>query len=132
LEFNAYEFSRLEGSDVDRQGIFGYRYLEHYWIEPARHPYLIEVEGHIAGIVLLRIGQPSEVAEFLVLPKYRRCGVGTAAAHAAFALFAGDWEVHEVAGHDSATAFWRDVIPVPFEETVDTNGTTQRFSLPSR
>lgn len=76
LEFNAYEFSRLDGADLDPHGTFGYRYLDHYWTEPARHPYLIEASGRIAGLVLIRSGPPRIIAEFLVLPKYRRSGIG--------------------------------------------------------
>lgn len=129
LEFNAYEFSRFDGTDLDREGRFGYRYLDHYWTEPARHPYLIEVRGRIAGLVLIRTGRPSTIAEFLVMLKYRRSGVGTRAARAAFARFPGDWELHEIAGNDAAVAFWRSAIPVTFDETVDTEGTTQRFSV---
>src|SRR5262249_43623401 len=83
LEFNAYEFSRFNGADVDRHPSFGYRHLDHYWTEPDRHPYLIEVGTQLAGVVLVRSGTPHSMAEFLVLPKYRRSGVGGAAARAA-------------------------------------------------
>lgn len=68
LEFNAYEFSRSDGLDVDDHGRFGYRYLDHYWTEPGRHPYVIRADGHIAGMALVREGPPWSIAEFLVLP----------------------------------------------------------------
>ncbi len=129
MEFNAYEFSQFDGADVDAHGTFGYRYLDHYWTEATRHPYLIKVSERIAGVVLVRSGTRRQMAEFLVLPKYRRSGVGTLAARAAFALFPGEGETHEVAGNDGAVAFWRRAIPVTFEETAAADGTTQRFLI---
>ena len=129
LEFNAYDFSRLTAADVDGDGVFGYRLLDDYWTDPARHPFLIEVDGHIAGLVLVRHGEPSWIAEFLVLPKFRRAGIGTTGARQAFARFPGSWEVHEIPGNDAAVAFWRRAIPVTFEESTDAEGTTQRFTL---
>jgi predicted acetyltransferase len=130
LEFNAYELSRFDGADVDRSGRFGYRYLDRYWTEPNRHPYLMRVNGCIAGLVLIRSGRPHRIAEFLVLPKYRRSGVGTMCAHAALALFSGEWELHQVPNNTPAIKFWRRSIPVAFDESVDTDGTTQRFRVP--
>lgn len=129
LEFNAYEFSRFDQADVGSDGRFGYRYFDEYWTEPERFPFLIEVDGHIAGLALVRSGSPHMVGEFLVLPKYRRSGVGTAAARVMFSEFTGDWEVHQVPGNTRAVEFWHHAIPVPFEETVDDDGTTQRFSV---
>jgi len=129
LEFNAYDFSRLTRADLGRDGIFGYRLLDGYWTDPARHPFVIEVDGVIAGLVLVRHGEPSRIAEFLVLPKFRRAGIGTTAARQAFALFPGSWEIHEIAGNDAAVEFWRRAIPVTFEESTDAEGTTQTFTL---
>lgn len=68
----------------------------------------------------------------LVLPRFRRGGVGTVAAREAFARFPGDWEVHQLAGNDDAVASWRRAIPVAFDGSVTPDGTTQRFSLAGR
>jgi predicted acetyltransferase len=127
LEFNAYEFSRFDGADLDPHGRFGYRFLDHYWTEPDTHPFLITVDARLAGTALLRAGPPHSMAEFLVMPKYRRTGVGTAAARQVFARFAGEWEVHEVPGNAVAVEFWREAIPAPFSEAHDDQGMTQRF-----
>ncbi len=129
LEFNAYEFSRFDSADVGRGGRFGYPYLDLYWSEPARCPYLIKVGESTAGLVLIRTGSPHSVAEFLVLPKYRGSGVGRAAARMTFAQFDGEWEIHVIAGNAGAVKFWRRAIPVPFDESNDGGGITQRFSV---
>ncbi len=49
-----YDFSEFEGSDVNQDALFEYKYLDHYWIEPGRFPFLIYVEGKIAGFVLVK------------------------------------------------------------------------------
>lgn len=131
LEFNAYEFAAFfEDSTLDEHGRFGYRWLDHYWTEPDRHPYLIRVGDQIGGMTLVRGGDHLSIAEFLIMPQYRRHGVGRIAARQVFDRFSGDWTVHQVPGNDRAVAFWRRAIPVPFSETVDGDGTTQRFTLP--
>lgn len=50
LEFLAYEHSSFDGADLDGHGRFGYRYLDHYWTDHDRHPYLITAGGRIAGM----------------------------------------------------------------------------------
>jgi predicted acetyltransferase len=128
LELNAHDFSEIDGRDVGPHGEYGYRYLDHYWTEPDRHAFLIKVDGQIAGLVLIRAGDPHEFGEFFVLRKYRRSGIGRAAAHEVFRRFPGSWVVHEIPGNDAAVSFWRTVIPVAFEEAVDASGTSQRFT----
>lgn len=132
LELNAHDFSEIDGRDLGPHGEYGYRYLDHYWLpDENRHPFVIRVDGVIAGCVLVRAGAPHRFGEFFVLRKYRRGGVGTAAARAVFEMFPGEWLVEEIAGNDAATAFWRRAIPAEFREVVDEAGTTQRFVAPS-
>ena len=129
LELNSYEFSRIDGRSIGRDGRYGYRYLNAYWSEPGRVPYLFRGDGELAGLALVRrAGTITDVAEFLVLPKFRRTGVGTRAARLLFAAHPGPWQVRQVAGNDQATSFWHRAIPTPFTEVVDDEGnTTQTF-----
>lgn len=132
LELNAHDFSEIDGRDLTVHGEYGYRYLDHYWIEGEdRHPFLVTVDGKIAGLALVRAGAPHEFGEFFIVRKYRRGGVGTVAAREIFKQFPGDWLVHEISGNDSAVVFWRRSIPGPFEEAVDEGGTSQRFTASS-
>jgi predicted acetyltransferase len=50
------------------------------------------------------------MAEFFVMRRYRRKGVGLAAASAIFDRFKGPWEVRQRDENVEATAFWRRVI----------------------
>jgi len=56
-----------------------YPYLDVYWEEPERLPFLIEAEGEIVGLCLIRRGCDGwSIAEFSVIPSQRRAGVGAA------------------------------------------------------
>lgn len=91
-----------------------YPYLALYWLEPGRRPYLIRVDGQVAGFALVRaLERPGlhELAEFYVGQAFRRQGVGRAAAWALFEGQPGDWQLNVLAGNRSALAFWLRVVP---------------------
>ena len=70
------------------------------------------------------------MAEFFVMRKYRRHGIGVIAARDLFARFSGEWQVRQMRANAGATAFWRRAIPVEFvEEEIDA-GPVQRFTMP--
>lgn len=116
MELYLHDFSEYENSDVDEHGLFGYERLDHYWTEPERHPFLIRVDGKLAGFVLVRDMHPQDqpvthsIAEFFVMRKYRRQGIGRQAAFAIFDLFPGQWNVCQEEANLPAQAFWRRVI----------------------
>jgi predicted acetyltransferase len=131
VELYRHDFSEFDAGDVDDDGHYGYRGLDAYWAEPDRHPFLFRVNGQWAGFALVRSGQPHHMAEFFVMRKYRRGGVGRAAAVHLFSLFPGEWEVRQARTNPAAVAFWR-TIPYGYEEVVSGDWVTQRFhSLPA-
>jgi predicted acetyltransferase len=130
MELYLHDFSRFTDADVDTSGRFGYEYLDAYWIEPGRRPFLFRVHGRWAGFALVRAGVPHDMAEFFVLRKYRRRGVGVAAACELFARFPGEWQVRQMRVNVDATAFWRRAIPVEFVEEEIADGPVQRFTMP--
>jgi predicted acetyltransferase len=133
LELNAYEFSAIDGRDIVPDGEYGYPYLDHYWgAADDRAAFLFYVEDRLAGFALVRLGNPHQVAEFLVLPTYRRQGLGTEAARQVLSQFNREWVTHEVPGNEGAAALRRRAIPVRFTETSDAAGTTQRFVIMDR
>jgi predicted acetyltransferase len=129
LEFYVYDYSEYMGWDTDEHGAFGYRYLDHYWTEPDRHPFFIRVDGHLAGFALVRAGTPHDMAEFFVMRKYRRTGAGRQAAAMVFAGFPGEWQVRQLAENAAGTAFWHSAIPVPFDEEMHDGRPVQRFVI---
>lgn len=142
----ANDLSELLGLDVGEDGRFRGPALAAYFADARAHAFLIRVDTALAGFALVversRLsGDESvrDVAEFFVLRKYRRRGVGERAARALFARFGGAWEVRQRTGNEPATAFWRRVIGRitggRFEdEALDDarwRGPVQRFAVPS-
>ena len=73
MQLYQYDFSEIEGNDVNQDGLFEYKYLNHYWIEPDRFPFLIYVDDKIAGFVFVNShsylhekAESKVIAEFFV------------------------------------------------------------------
>jgi predicted acetyltransferase len=130
LQLYQYDFSEFDDADVDAEGSYRYRYLDEYWTEPERHPLLFRVDGKWAGFALVRSGTPHDMAEFFVMRKYRRSGVGTVLAREVFARFPGEWQVRQMTSNPAATAFWLQAIPVDFVQDTLQHGPVQRFTIP--
>lgn len=132
FQLYAYDFSEILGADLGDTGKFDLRDLAPYWHDAWRHPFFVRVDGKLAGFVLVHSrsrlsGQAGtyDMAEFFILRKYRRKGVGERAAVEAFRRFPGAWEVRELSTNHAAVAFWRrvvtDIPAVAFEKS---SGTT--------
>lgn len=139
LELYIYDFTDFGPYDVDAHGLYGYKYLDYYWTEEGRHPFIYYINGKIAGFVLVRryhaddFNAYSSIAEFFVMKKYRGQGVGKKVAFHIFNLFPGLWEVAQLEINKPAQVFWRKVIhdytQGDFEEIQkeNWNGSIQRF-----
>ncbi len=117
FQLYAYDWSELASLDVGRDGRFAAPMLDAYWREGDHHPFLIRVDGRLAGFVLVaarsRLTGAAgvfDMAEFFVMRRYRRQGVGFAAASAAFERFPGRWEIRQRDENAAATAFWGRVV----------------------
>jgi predicted acetyltransferase len=143
MQLYAYDWSELRDADVGDDGRFAAMELAPYWLDAWRHPLVIRVEEKLAGFALVlersRLTGSSgvfDMAEFFVLRRYRRRGVGMAAACAAFDRFKGPWEVRQRDENGAATAFWRRAIggytQGHFEElrwnAAEWTGPVQRFT----
>ena len=146
MEKYDYEFSQYDDRDVNALGLFGYDYFDCYWTEDGRYPFFIKADGQLAGFVM--IGNYMEIfpeakynlAEFFVLYKYRRAGVGTFAAKAVFDRFPGVWELKYHPKNLPSVHFWdkvirenaADIVCIPdcsaAEYDDGINGTAYRFT----
>jgi predicted acetyltransferase len=131
LELYQHDFSGDTGADLGPDGTYGWRDLGRWWREPDRYPFLVRVDGRLAGFALVHAGEPHDMAEFFVVRKYRRAGVGTQAATAVFARFPGGWQVRQQRANTTATAFWRRAVPTGFTESETPEGPVQRFVVPT-
>ncbi len=126
LELYAHDFSEFYDLEIGADGRFGYSHLSLYWSEAARHPFLVWVEGKLAGLVLVKRvsgasgkGAVWDMVEFFVLRGYRRRGIGTQIAHEVWRGFPGSWEVRVMRTNVSAQYFWTRAISLFKGEAVE-------------
>jgi len=114
LELYQHDHAEWDDQDLDEHGLYGYRYLDHYWTEHGRHAYFIRVDGRLAGFAMVRdgtnTGDAHHFAEMFIVRKYRRQGLARRLAFRVFDLLPGKWEVRQAERNVEAQAFWRAII----------------------
>jgi predicted acetyltransferase len=132
LQLYLYDASDYSGQDLNAQGRYAYPYLDTYWEDVDRFPYLFRVDGKWAGfgmvspyVMLPENAGGTSLAEFFVMRKYRRRGIGRVAFRQLVARHPGAWEVRVAQENSKGRAFW----PIVIEEV--TGGDYQRMVLES-
>jgi len=117
MQFYKYDFSEFVDIDVQKDGLFeAYKFLDEYWKDNNnRFPYIIQKDKKYAGFVLVKFIESAQrkyfsIAEFFVMKKYRREGIGKTIAHRIFDLHKGTWEVFQKENNKPAQLFWNSVI----------------------
>jgi predicted acetyltransferase len=118
LELYTHDLSGVFKLDVGAEGRFGYAKLPLYFNEPGRRfPLLFRVAGQLAGFALINRGSPVsddpdvlDMAEFFVLRRYRRAGVGGRAAALLWDRHPASWVVRVSAGNAAGREFWTPTI----------------------
>jgi predicted acetyltransferase len=122
LELYIHDLSRAFPTvELGPDGRFGYQRLPLYWSEPDRRfAFLIRCGGRVAGFVFVTRGSPDspetegenvlDVAEFFVMRRYRRSGVGRRAAFLVWKHLPGTWTVRVSEGNPGALEFWSGVV----------------------
>ena len=117
LELYLHDFSEFLDIALEADGRFHYANLPLYWSQQDRYPFLVEVNGKWAGLVLVKRGSeitgdvPAwDMAEFFVTRRCRRRGVGTQIAHQVWKRFPGPWEVRVMQSNVPAYNFWSRTI----------------------
>jgi len=116
LQLYLHDLSEVEGWDVDESGSFGEDDLNGCWTDEWRHPFVIRASGKVAGFAIVDQILDAQadlkvfdMAEFFVLRRWRRRGVGREATRQLLALFPGRWEVRPFPGYRPGEEFWRCV-----------------------
>jgi predicted acetyltransferase len=117
LELYAHDFSEFVDLVIGSDGRFHYPRLPLYWLEETRFPFLVKVDGHLAGLVLVSRGslisddpQVWDMAELFIMRRYRRRGIGAALAQEVWRRFPGAWEVRVRESNTTALVFWEATI----------------------
>ena len=117
LELYVHDFSEFLPIELGADGRYGFPDLPLYLTEPDMYPFLVRVDGKLAGLVFVRRcpGVSStenvwDMAQFFVVRCYRRRGVGTQIAHEVWTRFPGPWEVRIMGSNQPALQFWQRAV----------------------
>ena len=116
MQFYIYDFSEYLGYHVEDNGLYKpYENLDGYWNDENRKfPYIIMKGKKYAGFILIQKDQSENdffsIEEFFIMKKYRREGIGKAAAIKLFTLYKGNWQIHQRENNLPARGFWKNVI----------------------
>jgi len=78
----------------DEQGIFHYPYLDDYWRNPERFPFIISYDEKQVGFAFVRkVDDHWEMAEYYVLPGFRRRRLGFSCAAKIIKNHPGLWKI---------------------------------------
>ncbi len=90
-----------------------YPFFDSYWNDADKYPYLIDTGGEqpvgfafIERKSYLGMAVDFSIAEFYILPVYRRHGFASKALQEIFKLHPGQWELSVLNHNTSALSFW--------------------------
>ncbi len=117
-ELYLYDFTGFAPWDVGEDGLFDHEgWARGLWADPRHTALLIRVGGKPAGFAIVSDRSMFAagvatwyLAEFFVMRRYRRLGIGAAVARAVFDRYPGPWHVLQMTENVAAQAFWRRVI----------------------
>ena len=131
LQYSLFEESAVDGNEMTDSAIFEYKWFDRYFTEPDRLAFFIREQNSnkLLGFAMINtytehFTEGHSVAEFMVLPKYRKQHIGQKAAHLCFDLFSGNWEASPSHGSLAAKVFWEKAIksytnrPAEFENGI--------------
>lgn len=117
LQYSLFVESQNDRNDMNEDALFEYPWFESYFTEKDREACFIrEAESErLLGFVMVNTymqkgGSGHSIAEFMVLPKFRRNKIGKKAAVMCFEKYPESWEVSPSCGSEQAYLFWKNVI----------------------
>ncbi len=117
LQYSLFEESENDGNEMNEKAIFEYKYFDRYFTDIDRDAYFIrEKESNkILGFAMVNTYMQiyksgHSIAEFMVIPKYRRNKIGKTVAIELFNKYSGNWEVKPSLNSAKAYSFWKSVI----------------------
>lgn len=116
LQFALYDGSKYIEKELNENGEFEYRWFNNYFTDQDRLAYFIKSDDNkILGFFMINQNmkyhnEGHSVAEFLILPNYRRNHIGKRVAFDVFNMLKGNWEVEPIENSDEAYYFWKKTI----------------------
>jgi len=117
MELYDYDFSAYEERDISDSGKYSHESINELLGDSDVIRYLITVEGKLAGFafvgnqkVYTKADVVHNIADFFVMRRFRRYGIGKYVAKLLFQMYEGHWEVLQMPNNLPAKQFWRSVI----------------------
>jgi predicted acetyltransferase len=116
VSYYVYDMSEYMGWPCQPNGCFiGCEFLETYWSEEGKHAFVLKTDKELVGFAMVRGNHPESnidfsIAEFFILRKFRKQGIGQTIAIKLFDQFKGKWMVEQLEMNAPAVAFWHRVI----------------------
>ncbi|MHB1001300.1 MAG: GNAT family N-acetyltransferase [Armatimonadota bacterium] len=113
-QYYIYDMSEYTGWPCSKIGQFtGCDEFFEDWRSGKNHPYIIQVDGELAGFTGIKYDahlDEYEIQEFFILRKFRHRGVGRSIAFMIFDRYQGNWVVRQLSVNIPAVKFWQSVI----------------------
>ena len=115
LQYALYDGSQYIDNNINDDCIFEYKWFDNYFVDNDRYAYFIKSGSTYVGMVMvnenLKFNKNGKcIAEFLIMPRFRRNHIGKKVAYEIFDKFKGDWEVQPMENNFVAYSFWKSVI----------------------
>ena len=117
LQYSLFEESLNDGNEMNNDGTFEYKYFDNYFSDNDRDAFFIREQetNKLLGFVMIntymqKTSNGHSIAEFMVIPKYRKNKIGKETAFKCFDMYKGNWEVSPSFGSETASTFWNKVI----------------------
>ncbi|TVT84358.1 GNAT family N-acetyltransferase [Pseudomonas sp. H3(2019)] len=116
MQFYMYDFSEWLPLEFGAHGFFNIQPKLDYWRQPATQPFLIKVDGEIAGFVTVDDAVRFDDVQYnigylFVSRRYRGRGVGRFVVSALLQQLPGQWQIFHIDANQPAQAFWSKIIP---------------------
>lgn len=101
------EFSPITGKIPDEKGKYS---IDVDWHAPSIGYYWKEGNAVVGFCIMKPIEEYNDIAEFYVVPSYRKKGIGKKLAFAVFNRHRGLWQVRQILLATDANKFWKRVV----------------------
>lgn len=117
VQYSLFEESSTDLNEMGNDGLFEYKWFDSYFTDADREAFFIKSYGDdkLLGFVMIntymqKSDSGHSIAEFMVIPKYRRNKIGYNAAVKVFDMYNGKWEVSPSYNSRAAYDFWKNVV----------------------
>lgn len=117
LQYSLFEESENDLNEMNENALFDYSYFDNYFTDDDRDAYFIieNQTNKLLGFVMVNehvqmCYKGHSIAEFLIIPKYRKRGIGKKVAFEIFDKYLGNWEIKPSFNSVKAYSFWKKTV----------------------